>query len=147
MYKLQMIIMVAGFVGLFFNNRPGVSPILSFGDATPSVPTLDNYQLDSLPARSTHTEIYKRQDEEGIWQFSNQPQDMAGAKIVEIDNNINTVAAFKMPQEKSSTQTSGLQLQGGISNFPAGMTSVSPEEFSKMMETLNSLQGVADQQQ
>ena len=56
---------------------------------------------------------------------------MAGAKIVEIDNNINTVAAFKMPQEKSSTQTSGLQLQGGISNFPAGMTSVSPEKFSK----------------
>ena len=50
MYKLQMIIMVAGFVGLFFDNGPGVSPILSFADATPSVPRLDNYQLDSLPA-------------------------------------------------------------------------------------------------
>lgn len=97
MYKLQMIIMVAGFVGLFFDNGPGVSPILSFADATPSVPRLDNYQLDSLPAWSAHTEVYKWQDEEGIWQFSNQPQDMAGAKIEEIDNNINTVAAFKMP--------------------------------------------------
>ena len=72
---------------------------------------------------------------------------MASAEIVEIDNNINTVAAFKMPQEKTSTQTSGLQLRKGISNLPAGMTSVSPENLSEMMETVNSLQGVADQQQ
>ena len=147
MYKLLMIIMVAGFVGLFFVNGPGGAPILSFDNMTPTTPTLDNSQFNASTARSTHTEVYKWQDEEGVWQFSNQPQDMAGAEIVEIDNNINTVAAFKMPQEKTSTQTSGLQLRKGISNLPAGMTSVSPENLSEMMETVNSLQGVADQQQ
>ena len=70
--------MVAGFVGLFFVNGPGGAPILSFDNMTPTTPTLDNSQFNASPARSTHTEVYKWQDEEGVWQFSNQPQDMAG---------------------------------------------------------------------
>jgi hypothetical protein len=147
MYKLMMVIMVAGFAGLFFINGPSGEPILSIDSMTPSVSALDGAQFESPSAPSSHTKVYKWQDEEGVWQFSNQPQDMEGAEVVEIDNNINTIAAFKVPQDKASTQTSDQQLQSGMSGLPAGMTSVSPEKISKMMETVNSLQGVADQKQ
>lgn len=145
MYKLMMLVMVVAFAGLFFVNGPNDEPILSFDDIKPNVP--DMPAIDVPSAQTTTTKVYKWQDEKGVWQFSNHPQDMVGAELVEINDSINTMAALEIPANKPASQTSGQRLQTGMSNLPAGMTSVSPEKLNEMMETVNSLQGVVDQRQ
>ena len=141
--KLMILILVAGFVGLFFIEGPDGKPLLSLDalleDLSPATAV-----VEKSPAKPV--KVYKWQDKNGIWQFGSQPVDGEDVEVMELDGNINIVAAFQIPEDKGSSMVGGqLQKPSSTPTLPPGLTSVSPEKIGEMMESLNNLQDTVDQ--
>lgn len=136
MAKLMMLILVAAFAGLFFISGPNGEPILQWQDLMPEMP-------ETEPQVGEPTKVYKWQDENGVWQFSNQPQDAMQGETLEYDGNINTMPAVAVdkigsqPKAKTSPDFA----------IPAGITTVSGDQAEEMMETINSLSDTMDERQ
>ena len=136
MIKVMILLLALAFGGLFFINGPGGEPILSIEDLKPDL-TAGEPEPAPAPAK-----VYKWQDENGVWQFSNQPQDAvvseaSGGELVEYDGNINTMPAVTA---QSSSQQSKPSL-----DIPSGMTTVSGQQAAEMMDTVNNLQESVDE--
>lgn len=134
--KFMMLLLVAAFVGLFFVKGPGGEPVLSVDDFTPELPDVES-EAPGQPEK-----VYRWQDENGVWQFSNQPQDAVIAdalgETVEYDGNINTIPAIQAPPASASSSkspTSQLSIP----------TTVSGEQAQQMMDTVNNLQQTVDE--
>ena len=144
MLKLLALLLVAAFVGLFFVNGPNGEPILTLEDMVSTKPEATS----SVPEV---TKVYKRKDENGVWQFSSQPfdddeGDGSNVETFELDGNINTMPAFVAPPQttQGASQTAKASVPD-MSTIPAGLTSVSPEKITEMMNTVNNLQTTVDQ--
>lgn len=136
MIKVMILLLALAFGGLFFIEGPGGEPILSLEDLKPDLSAGEPEQAQE-PAK-----VYKWQDENGVWQFSNQPQDAvvseaSGGELVEYDGNINTMPAVSAP---SSTEKSKPSI-----NIPSGVTTVSGQQATEMMDTVNNLQESVDE--
>ena len=46
---------------------------------------------ESVPVTPEVTEGYRWQDENGVWQFSNNPNDALGAEVMVLDGRINII--------------------------------------------------------
>ena len=131
-YKGMILLLVAGFIGLFLIEGPNGEPIMSLDDFKPETPEV--MELPRAP-----TKVYKWQDENGAWQFSDKPVDAEGAEEMELDGDINIVPGFKAPRKTVVNE------EKTRPNIPSGLTSVSPEKISEMMDTVNNLQETVDQ--
>jgi hypothetical protein len=134
MIKVMVLLLIAAFAGLFFINGPDGEKILTLDDFKPELPAEE--ATVSAPEK-----VYKWQDENGVWQFSNQPRDENMGETVEYDGNINTMPATDtsiLSQRGDTDARPGLQI-------PAGMTSVSGEQAQEMMDTVNNLQSTVDE--
>ena len=134
MVKIMVLLLVAAFAGLFFIKGPAGEPIMSLEDL---MPTVDE------PQTSEPETVYKWQDENGVWQFSNQPRDAVIAETigetVEYDGNINTMPAVKVPPSSSGSSGSAPQM-----SIPTGLTTVSGDQAEQMMNTVTNLQQTVD---
>ena len=131
-YKGMILLLVAGFIGLFLIEGPNGEPIMSLDDFKPETP-----EVMELPR--TPTKVYKWQDENGAWQFADKPVDVEGTEEMELDGDINIVPGFKAPRKTVVNE------EKTRPNIPSGLTSVSPEKISEMMDTVNNLQETVDQ--
>jgi hypothetical protein len=134
MLKVMVLLLIAAFAGLFFINGPDGEKVLSLEDFKPELPAEE-------AAASVPEKVYKWQDENGVWQFSNQPRDEGMGETVEYDGNINTMPAADtsvLSKRGDAAAKSGFQI-------PAGMTSVSGEQAQEMMDTVNNLQSTVDE--
>ena len=131
-YKILILILIAGFAGLFFLNGPGGKPIMTLGDLTPTMP-------DISITESEPVSVYKWKDANGVWQFSDQPVETEAedVEVMVLDGKINTMTALKIPDEED---VGALRFK-----IPAGLTTVAPDKVSKMMDAVNSLQDTVDQ--
>lgn len=134
MLKFMVLLLIAAFVGLFFVNGPDGERVLTLEDFKPDVPA-----MEAEPELTTPTKVYKWQDENGVWQFSNQPQDAVLGETVEYDGKINT-----MPAVEATSSGSSASEQPGLA-IPSGLTTVSGEQAAEMMETVNNLQQTVDE--
>ncbi len=134
MLKFMVLLLIAAFVGLFFVKGPDGERMLTLDDFKPDVPALATEAESTAP-----TKVYKWQDENGVWQFSNQPQDEALGETVEYDGKINTMPAV---DSASSGSRPGERPSLVI---PSGLTTVSGEQAADMMETVNHLQQTVDE--
>lgn len=133
--KAITLILIAAFAGLFLLKSPGGEPILSFDDLKPEVPQIKAGESPSRP-----TQVYRWQDENGIWQFSNQPQDESHGETIELDGNINLMPALHVPalnKDPVATRATGISI-------PSGFTTVSSDQVEEMMESVNNLQDTVD---
>lgn len=133
--KVMVFFLVAAFSGLFFLKGPGGEAILSLEDFKPDVPKIES---DPLP-----TKVYRWQDENGVWQFSNQPADENQGELVELDGKINTMPAIDVTTLNSARNKSGADRSSGMS-MPTGLTTVSGSQLEEMMDTVNHLQETVD---
>jgi hypothetical protein len=130
--KAMILILVAAFAGLFFVKGPNGEVILTLDDFKPDVPKIE--------AAQTPAKVYRWQDENGIWQFSNQPVDENQGEVIELDGNINTMPAVNAtPLNKNSVA----KKPAGM-NIPSGFTTVPSEQVEEMMNTVNNLQDTVD---
>lgn len=130
----MIFILLAAFVGLFFLNGPNGEPMLSLDDLKPTLPKVES---SSVP-----TKVYKWQDENGVWQFSNQPVDEGQGEVIELDGKINT-----MPAVDTSILNAGRKASSSPSpgmSIPPGLTTVSGDKVQEMMDTVNNLQESVD---
>ena len=132
--KAMIFLLIAAFAGLFFIEGPNGEPFITLEDLMPAVPEVET---TTIP-----TTVYKWQDENGVWQFSNQPRDEDLGELVELDGNINTMPAVDTSILKTSPVASGSQA-GGM-KIPSGMTTVPGDKVEEMMNTVNNLQQTVD---
>lgn len=133
--KAMILVLIAAFAGLFFVKGPNGEPFMTLDDLKPSVPEV---KTTVVP-----TKVYKWQDENGVWQFSNQPRDEAQGELVAFDGNINTMPAVDTSILKTDSGASSGSRGTGI-NIPPGLTTVSGDKVEEMMDTLNNLQQTVD---
>jgi hypothetical protein len=147
MVKLMVLIVIAVGVGLFLVKGPNGKPFLSVDGFTAELPDSDTDILpEGLKAEeaATITKVYKWKDKDGVWQFSDSPEDKQGAEIIEIDSNVNTIQAFT--PSPTSTGIASSEETVKPASIPGVMT-VSPEQAAEMMETVKGLQKTMDQRQ
>ena len=144
MLKLIILIVIAAGAAPFFINGPNDEPLMTLDDWKIELPTSAS---DLLPgsepptAAPTITEVYKWQDGNGVWQFSNRPGDAeVDAEVVELDGNINTYEAFKAPPP----QTTATESKATSAAIP-GVSTISPSQAGELLDTVKNLQGTIDQ--
>lgn len=130
--KAMILILIAAFAGLFFVKGPGGEAVLSIDDFKPEVPQKE--------ASQTPTRVYRWQDENGVWQFSNQPQDEAQGELIELDGQINTMPAV----DASILNQGSIASKRSAVSIPAGLTTVPGDKVEEMMNTVNELQTTVD---
>lgn len=131
--KLLVLILMIGVVALFIVKGPDGQPLMTLDDVKARLETVPPELLpgdiqaavdDLIESASgltpeifkesqqpSITKVYKWQDENGIWQFSNSPVDKEGVQIVEMDGQINIIPAFKAPvtatEEATDVESAG----------------------------------------
>lgn len=132
MIKVMFFLLFLAFAGLFFIDGPSGKPVLTIDDFKPDLSAVETEQ-PAAPAK-----VYKWQDENGVWQFSNQPQDATLGETVEYDGNINTMPAVEASRSTSAGSKPKLSI-------PSGLTTVSGDQAEQMMDTVNNLQQTLDE--
>lgn len=130
----MIVVLLAAFVGLFFLNGPNGEPLLTLDDLKPTLP-----EVESSPVP---TKVYKWQDENGVWQFSNQPVDEGQGEVIELDGKINIMPAVDTSILGTSPKVSNSPSLG--MSIPPGLTTVSGDKVQEMMDTVNNLQETVD---
>jgi hypothetical protein len=85
--------------------------------------------------------VYKWQDENGVWQFSNDPVDVEGvarAEAVELDGRITIVESVNVEAVHGPAKPPALP------SLPAGVTSIAPGQVQEMMEAVGDMQETVD---
>ncbi|WMN58430.1 DUF4124 domain-containing protein [Pseudoalteromonas xiamenensis] len=157
-YFLIMILLI-GLGSLFVLKRPDGKPWLSFEqieETTSRKANAMSYEgkqllqkaaqkvqsvADSLSDNSG--KIYKWQDEQGVWHYSDRPNARGGSEEVILDPNKITVM--------SAEDTSVL---GGLSTpknepmkSPLGLTTISPASVKQLVDDANNVQKLMDERQ
>ena len=147
MIKLLIGVLIIACIAPLFIKGPDGEPIMSFDDWKIELPdSLDELFAGrktepSAPAQSEPTTVYKWQDEDGQWHFSNTPPDMETAEAMELDGNINIMEAFEAPAKEEATTVAS----GDGSTQMTGLPTVTPDQLKQTMETVTNLQETIDQ--
>jgi hypothetical protein len=134
MLKIIILLGIAACVAPFFIDGPDGQPLMSLDDWQPEMPSVE------LPGASDEVEIttvYKWQDEDGVWQFSNNPVDAQGAEQMALDGKINTMPAPQMPTSRTEKKSAPVSIPG--------VATVSPGQAAELLDTVNNLQDTIDQ--
>ena len=94
---------------------------------------------ESVPVTPEITESYPWQDENGVRQFSNNPNDALGAEVMVLDGKINIIESAQLsPTTAPATQ------KPTPSAIPSVAT-VAPDQVLELMGTVMNLQDTIDQ--
>ena len=140
--KAMIFILLAAFAGLFFVAGPNGEPILALDDLKPDSPRLESSSGTSAGTSAGTTKVYKWQDENGVWQFSNQPIDEGQGEVLELDGIINTMPATDTSILNAGRTTSSLPSSG--MSIPPSLTTLPGDKVQEMMDTVNNLQQSVD---
>jgi hypothetical protein len=126
-------LLLAAVVALFFIQGPSGEPFLTLEsfrtDFTLPATVSDLFGEDSDTNQSQVTRVYKWQDENGDWQFSNRAEDANGAEVIELDGVINSMGPLRAV-EKSAPITAAPD----ETSAPPSLTTI---PISKAMDTLD----------
>lgn len=136
--KILILVVIAACVAPFFIEGPDGEPLMTLerltGESIVPEPVPDQQPSETVT-------VYKWQDDDGVWQFSNTPVEAPGVEIMELDGDINIVPSTPTSSAEK-VETRGLTTS--IPKIPGGLTSVSPEAISEMMGTVDNLQDAMD---
>lgn len=153
MIKLIVGLTIIACIAPLFIKDPNGEPLMTlddwsidFSSLTSSLATSLQSGADVVGSASSASpnmepsEVYKWQDEEGVWQFSDTPvEGLDGAVIEKVEiSTVNVMDAFVPPAKTASGESKAES--AGIS----GTTSVSPAKIQEMMDTVNNLQQTID---
>jgi hypothetical protein len=158
----MVIIVILGGAGLFFVKDPNGKPFLTIDDFTKdfTMDLAEDFPVDFANSTTTLlreklqpeasgavTRIYKWKDKDGVWQFSNSPEDKEGSVLIEINGQTNIIQAFIPPPSSDRVNQGGMVWDEQVSESDPipGVMTVSPEQAAEMMETVKNLQSTMDQ--
>jgi len=105
----MLVLLLVALASLFFLHGPSGKPFLTWGDFKPDEKLTGQISelLEDTQSESQNqpTEVYKWQDKDGVWQFSNRAEDAVGAETIELNGAINTMAPLAASAEKSPVTT------------------------------------------
>jgi hypothetical protein len=104
------------------------SAISSLGDSKPSEPTT----------------IYKWQDEQGVWHYSDKPNAFGDSQMVELDPNKITVMAA---EDTSILNNLNTKPKNEPMNPAIGLTTIKPGEVKQLVEDAKNIQQLMDNRQ
>ncbi|MEM1145456.1 MAG: DUF4124 domain-containing protein [Pseudomonadota bacterium] len=150
--KLLIAILLVACVAPMIIKGPDGEPIMTLDDWKPDVPaTVDELKQQVMAtgkevmpekAASVYGTVYRWQDENGAWHFSDQAPPDSNAELIEI-SDANLVDALEVPQKQAPSSVESNT--SPLSRMP-GMT-VSPKQLKETMENLEQLQGKIDERQ
>lgn len=137
MIKIIIVVVILACIGPFFIKGPDGEPLMTIADLKPdfSLPSVSALSEELDEVSNKPVKVYKWQDEDGNWHFSNKPIDAAGAETIELEET-NIVSAFEAPKKKKTVVAAS---QPNITGMPS---------ISQGLETLNQakqLQATIDQ--
>ncbi len=151
MIKLLIAALIIACIAPLFIKGPDGEPIMTIDDWAIDLPEpVDEFFADIFSGRAPSTpalpgtpeaeplKVYKWQDEDGHWHFSNTPPNMDVAQEVEIAD-VNLMEAYEAPEpvpEPSQSAAAPAMLPGGMPG---------PQQMQEMMDTVNSYQETMDQ--
>lgn len=153
MIKLLIGILIIACIAPLFIKGPDGEPVMTLDDWSISLPdSVTDLFEDGLPTSAlspagddapepTTTTVYKWQDEEGQWHFSNTPPKELIAEEMEISSDINLMDAYVPPPEPEQQQAAA----SAMPQIPGGAITATPEQVQEMMETVTNLQETIDQ--
>jgi hypothetical protein len=105
MYKLMIVALLFALLGMFLVKGTSGRPFLSLDDFNLPADLINSLKgsPSDVPAGSMRSgagssatalkRVYKWQDDNGVWQFSDNEADAPGATLLELDGIINTIPA------------------------------------------------------
>lgn len=145
MYKLLIGLLIIACIAPLFIKGPDGEPIMSLDDWSMELPDAARQLMgESLPTSpvsndgpTAPTTVYRWQDENGQWHFSNQPRHADGAEEMTLDGDINRMEAYVPSAKQPASADAQVSL--------TGETGTSPQQIQQMMETVTNLQETIDQ--
>ena len=140
--KLLIGMLIIACLAPLFLKGPDGGPIMTLDDWKIDLPTSIRELMAGMGKKESATEpqapaeIYKWQDADGQWQFSNTPPDET-AELVEI-SDINLMGAYVPPPEPDAVIAAGASLP------TSGAMTATPDQVKQMMETVTNLQETMD---
>ncbi|MEM7364720.1 MAG: DUF4124 domain-containing protein [Pseudomonadota bacterium] len=126
--KIIVLLVVAACIAPFFIKGPGGEPLM----------TVDDWFEPSESADQDAVVVYKWQDADGTWHYTDElPPDVEGV-VVSLDEPINLLPPPKSSAPKA-TQTETERLATGAEALPGGLT-ISSDQMREMMDTVGGLQ-------
>jgi hypothetical protein len=143
MMKFLVGLLIIACIAPLFLKRPDGEPIMTLDDWKVELPaSLRGFFADKFAEKSVEPEqppaadIYKWQDDDGQWHFSNTPPDLETGEKVAI-GEVNLMEAYVPPQEPEA--------ESPMTVMPAGPMTASPNQVKEMMETVTNLQETIDE--
>ena len=151
MIKLLIGLLIIACIAPLFIKGPDGEPIMTVDDWAINLPEpVEAFFADLMSGRTPATptvprqpeseplQVYKWQDEDGQWHFSNTPPDMDIAEEVEIAD-VNLMEAY----EPSEPATEATPTTSAPASLPGGMPGAA--QMQEMMDNVNSYQETMEQ--
>jgi len=95
-------------------------------------------------SNNTTQSFYKWQDDEGVWHYSDQPQEDQEVETVTVNTNANLIQGLRIEDEEGKEVLERKpESKSEASSIPLPMT-VPLEKVSKMLEDVSNMQQVMD---
>ena len=125
--------------------------LMKKSDGTPFMESpLDLFSTSSTGSQKNGSNInttqsfYKWQDDEGVWHYSDQPQEGQEIETVTVNTNANLIQGLRIEEkEEEVTVEKKPEPKVGTPSIPLPMT-VPLEKVSKMLEDVSNMQQVMD---
>jgi hypothetical protein len=152
------LLLVMGFAGLFVLKKPDGSPWLSWQEMLPdlSIDSVKTTVTDALPTQtlgggdSDAVTVYRWQDAEGNWQFSDAAPKNVAAEMVMVETDLNRDLS---PEYKASNKplakSSGLKvkmIRDSSTNETSTSDLLSPDKMKSLIGDAKNVQKLIDEQ-
>ena len=143
MIKLLVLALVGAIVAPMILKGPDGRPLMSWEDFF-SVPDSTVGLSKPISKSSDLTTVYKWQDEEGQWHFSDKPMGKGEHETLKYNPNANIIQSLKKPEEESNAVVTPKLKTPEISSGPS-LTTVPLTEVPELMDQAKQYQQLIDQ--
>ncbi|MBX2810029.1 MAG: DUF4124 domain-containing protein [Cellvibrionaceae bacterium] len=151
--KFFAFLLVLGFAGLFVIKKPDGTAWLSLGQLMPDVQGIKTSVDDVIPSQvlggsEENVSVYRWQDAEGNWQFSDTPPDHSNAEQIRVNTHLNRDLVPKLhtaPTPAAESKSGKAVFLKDSTNFSP--TTVSPDKISELINDAKDVQGLMDNRQ
>jgi len=145
MIKLLLLALVGAVVAPMLIKGPDGRPLLSWKDFfSVSNPTATLDKPTGKVSPSGLTTVYKWQDEEGQWHFSDKPMGTGEHETLKYNPNANIIQSLKKPEEDSNAVVTPIAKAPETPSGPS-LTTVPLSEVPELMDQAKQYQQLIDQ--
>jgi hypothetical protein len=151
------LLLIMGFAGLFVLKKPDGSPWLSWQEMLPdlSIDSVKTTVTDALPTQTLGggdadaVTVYRWQDAEGNWQYSDKAPENAAAEMVMVETDLNRDLSpeYKVPN-KPLAKSSGPKvkmIRDSSTNEVRTTDVLSPEKMKSLIGDAKNVQKLIDE--